>query len=243
MPKIKTTNLENNIVNKINIDTLEASSQSEQLSIEVQKGDICKRTDINKLYINKTNLNTSMSDWSYIGDLNVKDYADEISSSTAQDISTHALLNGTSAHGLDTMSTQSSSNVSITGGTVNAQISNEISLIVGENVTAYNLLYIKNDGKLWRTDADVEASSTALFMALETKTANNTCKVSSPFPIITNEGWSWSSIGSPIFVSTSTGALTQTAPSGSADIVNIVGFALSATSIVFCPGYSYVEVA
>jgi len=44
-------------------DTHEASSETAQLALTVQKGDVCVRTDLNKSYINTTGNNAVMSDW------------------------------------------------------------------------------------------------------------------------------------------------------------------------------------
>jgi hypothetical protein len=44
-------------------DVFVVGSQSEQLVIPVQTGDVCIRTDEDKSYINKTGNNTAMSDW------------------------------------------------------------------------------------------------------------------------------------------------------------------------------------
>jgi hypothetical protein len=43
-------------------DTYTATSESGQLALTVQKGDICVRTDLNKSYISKDGTNTSLSD-------------------------------------------------------------------------------------------------------------------------------------------------------------------------------------
>jgi hypothetical protein len=114
-------------------------------------------------------------------------------------------------------------------------------LTVGETVAIGDCLYIKSDGYLWKADADAESTGRALFIALEAKNASQTCKVVTPFQIITNGSWSWGTVGGAIYVSTTAGGLTQTAPSGSTDVVVIMGFALSATQMILCPGYSYVE--
>jgi hypothetical protein len=43
-------------------DTFTATTESAQLALTVQKGDICVRTDINKSYISKDGNNSTMSD-------------------------------------------------------------------------------------------------------------------------------------------------------------------------------------
>ena len=47
-------------------------------------------------------------------------------------------------------------------------------------------------------------------------------------------------IGLPIYIGTTTGTLTTTAPSGSGEVVRIVGYALDANHIYFCPDTTWV---
>lgn len=51
---------------------------------------------------------------------------------------------------------------------------------------------------------------------------------------IFNAAWAW--VPGPIYVSLTTGELTQTAPSADAEVVQKVGFALSADTMYFNPG-------
>jgi hypothetical protein len=57
-----------------------------------------------------------------------------------------------------------------------------------------------------------------------------------------NDGWNWT-IGGLVYTSTALGELTQSAPSGSGDQVQIVGYAVSADVLFFNPNYSLVEIA
>lgn len=45
--------------------------------------------------------------------------------------------------------------------------------------------------------------------------------------VVRNDGWAWGTVGGPIYLSETAGALTQTAPSTSGSAVQIVGWALS----------------
>jgi uncharacterized protein YpmB len=44
-------------------DTYSVASEAEQLALDIQRGDIAVRTDINRSYINKLGVNEAMSDW------------------------------------------------------------------------------------------------------------------------------------------------------------------------------------
>jgi hypothetical protein len=52
-------------------------------------------------------------------------------------------------------------------------------------------------------------------------------------------------VGAPLYVSTTAGAFSQTAPSGTGDIVRIIGYvqSTSADQIYFCPDSTWVELA
>lgn len=50
-------------------------------------------------------------------------------------------------------------------------------------------------------------------------------------------------IGAPVYVGTTAGDIVVTAPSGSADIVRIVGYANTADELFFCPDKSFIELA
>jgi len=111
----------------------------------------------------------------------------------------------------------------------------------GETLSAYDLCYLKSDGKYWKADAD--AASTMPSIALATAPIN--AEATGTFirrGLVTNSAWNWSTIGGYIYASTTPGALTQMAPSGSGDQVQIVGIAVSATQIDFDPQLILIEV-
>ena len=59
-----------------------------------------------------------------------------------------------------------------------------------------------------------------------------------------NSSWNWTSIGGELYLSSTTaGAMTQTQPSGSGDIVRVVGYAISEYLIYFNPSQDWIELA
>ena len=112
---------------------------------------------------------------------------------------------------------------------------------VGESVAFPDVLYLKNDGKWWKADADAIVTMPALRMALETKTADQACN-SLVAGRVRNDAWNWT-VGGNIYASTTTGALTQTAPSGTTDIVQVVGIAYHADKMIFWPENTTLEIA
>jgi hypothetical protein len=103
------------------------------------------------------------------------------------------------------------------------------------------LLYLKSDGKWWLADADAAATMPGQRLALESKTADQTCNTLR-MGRVRDDDWNWT-IGDVIYASTTGGALTATAPSGTTDIVQIVGRAYHADKIFFDPDQTTIEVS
>ena len=114
-------------------------------------------------------------------------------------------------------------------------------LTAGENVSAGDICYLKSDGKMWKTDADAEATSKGLIcMATETILADATGTFLRKGKYTT----SGLTTGDTLYLDTSTaGTWTNIAPSGSGDIVRIIGYALSTTVLYFDPDKSYLEIS
>jgi hypothetical protein len=101
-----------------------------------------------------------------------------------------------------------------------------------------NVLYCASDFHYERADASSSSTMPCTFIALEAGTG--TKKVLKRGQIC-DTSWNWSA--GPLYVSTTTGGITQTAPSSTGDQVQIIGFALSADTIYFNPNLTIAEVA
>ena len=112
--------------------------------------------------------------------------------------------------------------------------------IVGESVAFPNLLYLKSDGKWWKADADAAATMPGLRMALESKSADQACSML-VHGRVRDDDWNWT-VGGLIYASTDAGGFTQTAPSGTTDIVQIVGIAYHADKMIFNPEADTLEI-
>ena len=99
------------------------------------------------------------------------------------------------------------------------------------------LLHLHTTGA-W-VDADTNADTSMPCMAIALGTTGTIDVLLSG--IITDTGWSWT-VGGIIYVNTA-GTMTQTAPSGAGDQVQVIGIALSATTIYFNPSPVLVEIA
>ena len=113
----------------------------------------------------------------------------------------------------------------------------------GATITVMDLVYMASDGEWALTDADAASTATGMLaISLESKTDGNAMKVALTGSFVRDDTWAWTP-GAILYVDTATpGAITATAPSGSADIVRVVGHAVSADVIFFNPSGSWVEI-
>ena len=100
-------------------------------------------------------------------------------------------------------------------------------------------LYMKADGDFAEADADSATTMPCVALATETGVGSKTILLEG---FIRNNTWAWGNIGQPVFVSGTTGGLTQTAPAGSGDVVQVVGIAWTADSIYFKPEFTLIVI-
>ena len=101
-------------------------------------------------------------------------------------------------------------------------------------------LYIGANGDLEYADGSDSTSTPCIALALETGGGEKEVLLGG---FIRNDAWNWTDIGEPVYLSTTPGGLTQTAPSGSGEQVQIVGIAKSADIVYFKPDLVVVEIA
>jgi len=116
-----------------------------------------------------------------------------------------------------------------------------VTLTAGENFTLFQVGYLKSDGKIWLSDADAIATMPVLYIATAAISAD-TAGIFMKIGFAYDASWNWT-VGGKLYASGTAGAITQTAPTGSLKVVQIVGFAHSATIIEFCPMSGYLELA
>lgn len=117
-------------------------------------------------------------------------------------------------------------------------------LIVSANVTtnAQGIgapLYINVSGNLVTTSATTSATSPCVALAMDTGTGVKRILVHG---VLRLDAWNWTTgpgTASLIYISTATGTLTQTKPSATDQVIQPVGWALSADSIYFAPSMIY----
>lgn len=104
-------------------------------------------------------------------------------------------------------------------------------LNAGETITQWDLIRISSDGKLYQADANAAGEFPAWGIATAAGTADNALTILLQ-GTVRNDGWSWT-VGGLIYLSTTAGGLTQTAPSTTGDAVQVVGVATTATTAYF----------
>jgi hypothetical protein len=106
--------------------------------------------------------------------------------------------------------------------------------------TTAGLVYYLNPGGFWSaTDADGTSTSTGLIAIAIGSSSASGMLIRGFFR---NNSWSFIG-GLPVYLSVTTGALSQTAPTGSGDVVRIVGHALGANIIHFNPSSTWIVIA
>jgi predicted RecA/RadA family phage recombinase len=109
----------------------------------------------------------------------------------------------------------------------------------GENLVFGDVCYLKSDGEMWKADADAIASSGAIALAIATINDGN----SGSFLMIgiaRDDTWAWT-VGGIVYLSTDVGAMTQTQPSGTDDVIQVLGVATHADRVFFSPNLVQIE--
>lgn len=115
----------------------------------------------------------------------------------------------------------------------------KVTLTAGEALVFGDVCYIKSDGKMGKADADAIATSSAVAIAIAT-IANNADGLFLMLGFLRNDGYTWT-VGGLLYLSTTAGGITQTAPSGVDDVIQVLGVATHADRIYFNPQLVQVE--
>lgn len=108
----------------------------------------------------------------------------------------------------------------------------------GENVAFGDIVYMKSDGKWWKSDADAAGLFPAQAMAVATILANAT-GVFLRSGFAKNNSWSWT-VGGALYGSATAGVMTQTALTTTDSCTQPLGVAKAATIIQFNPSTVYI---
>ena len=115
-------------------------------------------------------------------------------------------------------------------------------LTAGAALVFGDVCYMGSDGKMEKGDADAVASAFCWAVALATISEDAAGLFALPNSFVRDDTWNWTSLGQPVYLDTATaGGLTQTAPSGTDDVIQIIGIAITADIILFLPQLVQVE--
>ncbi len=100
-------------------------------------------------------------------------------------------------------------------------------------------LFMASNGHLNTTSASSSATSPCVALALDTGTGSKRVLLHG---VLRSDTWNWTTgpgTSSLIYISTATGTLTQSQPSGTDQVIQPIGWALSDDSIYFTPSMMY----
>jgi hypothetical protein len=101
---------------------------------------------------------------------------------------------------------------------------------------------MKSDGKWWKADADAASTMPGAGLAMEAVSADAACNILL-YGFFRDDTWNYTTTGALLYVDTTPGSPTATAPSGTGDQVQVVGVVITADIVLFNPSYVLVEVA
>ena len=109
----------------------------------------------------------------------------------------------------------------------------------GDTIAQWDALYMGTDGELYRADADTTTSMPIVALAVEAGTDGQSKEIIN-IGYVWNSDWNWTVGGTngTIYASETLGGLTQTKPAGNNDVVQVIGYAVSADCIFFNPDYT-----
>ena len=114
-----------------------------------------------------------------------------------------------------------------------------VALATTSNTVGFGGIFTANaSGVLTMANATTSATMPVLGIAVETGSGSTNVLLNG---FISKTGWTWTK--GAVYADTTNGVMTQTAPSTSANIVQPIGFAFTATKIYFNPDLTVIEVA
>jgi hypothetical protein len=108
----------------------------------------------------------------------------------------------------------------------------------GESLTPGDAVYYKSDGKVYKADADGVSTYPCIGLALETASSgSHTVLLGGIYRDDTRFNWT---VGGVIYLSTTAGGLTQTQPSATDNVIQVIGIATHADRMYVNPSLDYI---
>lgn len=115
-------------------------------------------------------------------------------------------------------------------------------LTAAENLVIGDVCYINSSSKMAKADADAAATAGAMCIATATIATDAAGTFGLPGGYLRDDSaYAWTP-GATLYLSTTAGGITATAPSGAADIVQVLGYAHEADIVFFNPSPVLIEV-
>jgi hypothetical protein len=116
-----------------------------------------------------------------------------------------------------------------------------VTLKAHETTTLFQVGFINSDGEVALADADAVATMPVRAMATAGISANaDGVYLLKGYAV--NASWSWTP-GAILYASGTPGAITATAPTGTGKVVQVIGYAVTATIIFFAPDMTWLELS
>ena len=116
-------------------------------------------------------------------------------------------------------------------------------LASGFQATITDLVVIGNASKWIEADADATSTSIGLLgIALEAKNDTQLMNVALPGSFVRGDGWNWTP-GAVLYIGNTPGAMVESPPTGTGDVVRTVGYAVTPTVVFLNPSSDYVTLA
>ena len=118
-----------------------------------------------------------------------------------------------------------------------------VSATAGENLTIGQLCYFKSDGKFWLADSDTVTTTKGMLAMATATIAAAAAGIFLLYGVLRDDTFAYT-IGAELFVHTTGGVPTQTAPTGLGDVQRIIGHAFPNADTIFFhpPSADYIEI-
>jgi len=114
-------------------------------------------------------------------------------------------------------------------------------LTAGEIIDVGEVFYMKSDGEIYLADADALVTMQVLGIAVGSGTNGVACDIMT-CGYFRNDAWNWTP-GATLYASVTAGGISNTAPVGDNDVVQVLGIAMSADVIYFDPERTVIELS
>ncbi len=118
---------------------------------------------------------------------------------------------------------------------------NEADFVAAENLSPGDICYLDSAGEMALADASAEATASSMLAVCK---QNTTVGTTGTFVLQGfRSGEPGLTTGAVLYLSTTAGGVTHTPPSGSGEIVRVIGYATAATQYYFSPDKTWLRVA